>query len=114
MVTPAAVVVSAVQLPLPVCRSMRNPVSLPELSAQVSVTCVADVAVARRFEGAAGNVAGVVAVAVFETLEVPALFVADTRYEYCVLAAAVVSEKLITLLLVVVSVVHVPLVPVIR
>ena len=58
-----------------------NPVSLPELSLQVRLICVAETAVARRLLGAAGTVgaASVVALAVLESDDGPTPLVARTR-----------------------------------
>ena len=60
-VAPAAVVVSKPQFPLPVLRSIRNPVSLEELSVHASEIDVADCTVSARPEGAVGTKVGSVA-----------------------------------------------------
>jgi hypothetical protein len=63
-------------------RSILNPLSFPELSVQDRFTCVLEAAVALKPLGAAGPGAGgadVVALAVFEKAELPALLKLATR-----------------------------------
>ena len=63
---------------------MANPVSLVELSVQLKFTWLEDAAVALSRVGAAGGwlTANVVALAVLELVEGPALLVARTRKKY--------------------------------
>ena len=77
-------------------RSMANPVSLVELSVQERLICPEDTAVAVSAVGAAGGrtTASVVALAVLELVEGPALLVARTRKKYGVLALRPVIEAL--------------------
>jgi hypothetical protein len=63
-------------------RSIKKPLSLPELSCHVRVTVVAEPATATRPEGAAGGTgdAGVVAAATLLFAEAPPASVASARY----------------------------------
>ena len=61
---------------------MTKPVSLNELSVHARLIRLADATVNAKFDGTAGIVAGVVAVATLDTLDVPALSVADTGNTY--------------------------------
>jgi hypothetical protein len=72
-VAPAETVPITAQAPeMPVFREIRNPVSLFELSVQLSATSVDDAAVAVRFSGGSGFVAAaVVALARLEKADSP-------------------------------------------
>jgi hypothetical protein len=76
-------------------RCTTKPVSVVELSDQLSWMLVADCTVALNPLGAAGT-AFVVAVATFDADELPTAFTAKTRYEYCVSACTVVSVNDVT------------------
>jgi hypothetical protein len=67
--------------PVVVARWILKPTSLLELSVQLRFTWVLFVAIAVRFEGAAGAVSadGVVTLAVLDQVEFPAVFLALTR-----------------------------------
>src|SRR3954451_683934 len=82
-VVPPARVTSGAKLPAPTFFSTRNPISLLELSDQVSAAVLPPVTLAARFDGAAGLVATVTtASAVLEYGESPPALLARTRYVY--------------------------------
>ena len=68
--------------PVPLQRSIRNPLSFVALSVQVRLIWLLETTTVARLLGAAGAVwAWVVALAVFEYAEVPLCLKARTRYE---------------------------------